>query len=251
MEREVEQQYGDGGYATTPQPPTGHRAYDPNLPYKMWDYRKPSYEMGGQVGAGGVPMRPPSTMTSGAALLSNSGQPNGNNIGSVQDSVAQNPMAAQQIRQQIEQGIQSGDITPQEMNMFVSMAQMSMQNPNMYPQLRQNLLGQGLPEDALPPQFEQAEGILTVIATMGSAMQSAPQGSGAPSAAMQPPQASYEQGGALPTESKNADGSIPITAHEGEYVATKEALAYHGRKTYEKLEEQAKNPNGKGATGGT
>ena len=210
-----------------------------------------SYEMGGQIGAGGAPMRPPGTMTSGAALLSNSGQPAGNNLNSVQDSIAQNPAAAQRLRQEIQSSIQAGDITQQDLNMLVSMAQMSMQNPGMYPQLRQNLVSQGFPEDILAPQFEQAEGALAVIVSMGEALTTAPQGGGAPSAAMQPSQGSYEQGGALPTESKNEDGSIPITAHEGEYVATKDAVAYHGRKTYDKLEEQAKNPQGKGASNGT
>ena len=47
--------------------------------------------------------------------------------------------------------------------------------------------------------------------------------------------ASMKTGGALPEDSKNTDGSIPITAHEGEYVIDADTVKRKGTEFFDKL----------------
>jgi len=66
-----------------------------------------------------------------------------------------------------------------------------------------------------------------------------PQG-GMQSAQMQPPQMTMARGGALPTDSPNKDGSIPITAHEGEYVIPAHIVRAKGTEFFDTMLEKYK-----------
>lgn len=80
-------------------------------------------------------------------------------------------------------------------------------------------------------------GLATAIIIAGESVQGMQQG--APAAAGQPPQAAMKMGGELP-KSKNTDGSIPIVAHEGEYVVPAEVVKRKGTEFFDKLIEKSK-----------
>ncbi len=202
----------------------------------------PSFEQGGLIGGS----QPPAPQSGLAAHPSSPG----GDYASIQASLQQNPGQTAQIRQSVEQAVQSGEITQQELSTMVSLAQTAMQSPHKWPQIRQAIVAEGLLEEAeAPPDYEQAKGMLSVLVAMGGSLQSAPQEGGAPSAALQAPVASYEDGGALPTDSPNEDGSIPITAHEGEFVIPQDAVLFYGTDKLNKMIDKARNPEGGNANG--
>jgi hypothetical protein len=68
----------------------------------------------------------------------------------------------QQIQNTIQAGLQSGELTQQELNMAVQLATVALQNPEMYPYVRNFAIQQGLAdEQSLSPQYD--EGLLFVI----------------------------------------------------------------------------------------
>jgi hypothetical protein len=196
------------------------------------------YAAGGMVGPGGVPQRP----NAGPGLA-----PQGTNqpippqqvMSEAQRFAQQNPQQVQAIQGAIQQAMQTGELTQPELNMIVQMATVALQNPQMYPQLRQLAIQQGLAtEQDISPQFDQ--GLLFVLVVIGQVMRSpAPQQSvpqpGAPPAPGGQPMPSMARGGPLPASSPNADGSIPITAHEGEYVIPAAVVRAKGTEFFDKL----------------
>jgi hypothetical protein len=52
---------------------------------------------------------------------------------------------------------------------------------------------------------------------------------------------SMEEGGPLPERSSNPDGSIPINAHEGEYVIPADVVRAMGTKHFDSLIEKARS----------
>ena len=141
----------------------------------------------------------------------------------------QNPEQVAQIKQAVMQALQSGEMDPRELNMGVQLATAAARNPQLYPQLRQFAIQQGLAgEEDLPQQYDQ--GLVFAVLLAGKAAQSSiggqglaqaegqpPQPPGVPQANAQAPQATLRTGGTT-GESRNVDGSIAINAHEGEGV---------------------------------
>jgi hypothetical protein len=234
-----------------------------------------SYAEGGLVGPGGIPQRP---MTSpmamqlgqqgGAPIVGVSppggGQGRPMNFAAIdqqaQQFVQQNPQQVQQIRAQVEQAMAAGEVDAQSLNMFVQIATTALQNPEMWPQLRQVLIRQGmLDADEVSEEFDQ--GFLIVLYIIGKSMggvgmqttpaapqgqmPAAPQGQ-MPMSAGQAPEMSMAKGGALPAKSKNPDGSIPINAHEGEYVIPADVTRRLGTDHFDKLIAKARGVDGKG-----
>lgn len=232
--------------------PTGVVGANPNYP--VLDFRmQPQYEMGGQVGPQGMPIRP-------AGLQQNmQGQQNMNPQMmemQITDMMNKNPEAVARIRAAIEAGLQSGELDQQELNMAIQLAQVVMQNPEMYPQIRQFAISRGLAtEQDLPQQYDQ--GLVLALMMAAKAMQADVQiqdvqmnpqvgqvgGQMQPmqSAQMQAPMASMRTGGKLPDNSPNDDGSIPITAHEGEYVIPKHVVKAKGTEFFDSLLEKYKD----------
>lgn len=210
-----------------------------------------SYEMGGMVGPGGTPVRPGQQMMSSSLANGGDGGGQGGDIQSIKNSMQTNPQVAMQIRQTIQEGIQSGEITQEELSTMVNIAQTALQNPQMYPQLIQGAIQKGLLDEGdFPPDFESAKGFLVVIIAMGESTQQAPAQGGAPSAALQKPQGEYENGGALPQQSKNKDGSIAISAHEGEFVIPANVVRRKGTDFFEKMIAQANEADAGGGENG-
>ena len=213
----------------------------------------PTYQEGGMVGPGGMPIRP----QGGLAPAGQPAEPLSAQAMEleIQKFVQQNPQQVQQMQQAIMSGLQSGEITMQELNMMTQLAKVAAQNPQMYPQIRQFAIQQGIAtEQDLPQEYDQGLVFAILLAakaaqtqSQGGAMQPqqgappvpAPQGGmpmgGMPQAAMQAPVASMRMGGPLPTNSKNKDGSVPIIAHEGEYVIPSDVVRRKGTDFFDKM----------------
>jgi hypothetical protein len=154
-----------------------------------------------------------------------------------------NPQAIQMIREALMEGIQDGDVTPQQVTMLVQMAVAVAQNPELYPRLRQMAIQQGLAdEDDLPMQYDQ--GIVFSLIVAGAAMQ---QEGGQPMAgpvatpAPQGPTPTFREGGHIPmTRSPTGDNTgraddIPIRVSGGEYVIPKNVVERKGTEFFDKL----------------
>ena len=232
------------------EPPMPQRPGAPGLTPPRFDFmerRFPSYQEGGMIGPGGMPVRPAGVAPQQAPTMASDQLES-----EIQRMMQQNPQAVQQIQQEIMSAMQTGELTPQELNMMVQLATLAAQNPQMYPQIRQFAIQQGIAsEEDLGQEYDQ--GLVFTILLAARASQQQAQGGASPAtgqapqvpqAAMQPPVASMMSGGALPQKSQNADGSVPIIAHEGEYVIPKEIVLQKGTDFFDKL--IGKGPNASG-----
>jgi hypothetical protein len=142
----------------------------------------------------------------------------------------------------------------------VQIATTALQSPEMWPQLRQVLIQQGmLDAEDIGEEYDQGFLIILYIIgkTMGSGQMTTPAPTppgqapqppmAAPMSAGQPPQMSMAEGGALPAKGPNPDGSIPINAHEGEYVIPADVTRRLGTDHFDKLIAKARGENEKGA----
>jgi len=176
--------------------------------------------------------------------------PGGDLQGMAQQVSQANPQVVQQLQQAVMQALQSGSITPEQLNMAIQLARAAAQNPELYPRLRQMAIENGLAqEDELPPQYDQ--GIVFAMLLAGEAAQQAMQG-GDPAPA-QVGQRSFAEGGQVP-QSKSPTGDksgkaddISINVSAGEFVIPKHIVAAKGTEFFEKMIEQydPKNPESK------
>jgi hypothetical protein len=233
-----------------------------------------SYAEGGMVGPGGMPQRPMTSpiamdmMQRGGAPVVGMAPPGGQgrplNFAAIdqeaQRFMQQQPQQVAQIRAEAEKAMAEGELDAQALNLFVQVATAALQNPEMWPQLRQALINQDFidPED-ISEEFDQGFLITLYIVgkTMGGGVMAAPtpmsagqapQGMGAqqPMSAGQPTQMSMREGGPLPAKSENPDGSIPINAHEGEYVIPADVTRKLGTDHFDKLIAKARGMDDKG-----
>jgi len=153
-----------------------------------------------------------------------------------------NPQAVQAIREALMEGVQDGDITPQQITMLVQMAVAAAQNPELYPRLRQMAIQQGMAdEEDLPMQYDQ--GIVFSLIVAGAAMQGGGgQGMAAPQVpGAQAPAAMMKDGGHIAmTRSPTGDNTgraddIPIRVSGGEYVIPKHVVDRKGTDFFDKL----------------
>jgi hypothetical protein len=150
----------------------------------------------------------------------------------IQSMMQNNPQMAEQLKQEMMALMQSGELTADELNKMVQLAKAALQQPALYPQIRAFAIQQGLgTEQDIPQQYDQ--GLLIAVVIAGQAMQGAEPQPGAQGGAPMP---SMKEGGALPAKSNNKDGSIPINAHEGEYVVPAEVVRHYGTKFFEDLQ---------------
>jgi len=200
-----------------------------------------SYQMGGQVGPGGMPMpaagagQQPGLMPQGQMDAQQQQLLSPQNLEAEAKRVmTQNPQAVQMVQQGLQEAIQSGKITPQQIQMSVQMARVALENPEMYPQMRQMAIQQGLAsEQEIPPQYDPGYLFLFVLAGEGMNASAGGQQPG-----VQSPMMSMEKGGPLPKSSPNPDGSIPINAHEGEYVIPAEVVRAKGTEFFDRMIQQ-------------
>lgn len=208
----------------------------------------PSYAEGGMIGPMGMPQRPNGAQPGLAQPGDQKLTPQQVEV-QAQQFVQRNPQQVQEIQGAIQEAMATGELTQQELNMVVQMATVALQNPDMYPQLRQLAIQQGLAEEGdISPEFDS--GLLFALVVAGKATANA--GGGAmPMSQGQAPVASMKTGGQLPMSSPNPDGSIPINAHEGEYVIPAHVVRAKGTEFFDKLVMQyQKGKEGGGNNGG-
>jgi len=219
-----------------------------------------SYEQGGMIGMGGMPEpmgMPPGGMASGNVGLAPEGQGTQQMTPQmlemqVNQFASQNPQQVEGIRVAIQQVMQSGELTQEELNMVVQLATVAAQNPEMYPYVRNFAIQQGIAtEQDLPPEYDQ--GLVFVLLLAARAMQQDMGGQdmmsgGTPAMAggsVATPQVtsgavpSMAKGGMTP-DSKKADGSVLINAHEGEFVIPANVVKMKGKEFFDNLVEKYK-----------
>lgn len=194
----------------------------------------PSFQEGGMIGPGGMPM----PGAQGAQPLDPAQRDQMINQG-----LTQNPQVVQEIQAALMEGLQTGEITPQELNMIIQLVQVAAQNPDMYPYVRQFAIQQGIAtEQDLPAQYD--EGLVVALLTVAKSAQQMMQGGqsmmGAPAGLAQSgtPMQSLKAGG---TVKGQTNAPVPIMAHEGEYVIPKNVVAMKGKEFFDRLVEQYKD----------
>jgi hypothetical protein len=195
----------------------------------------PSYQMGGAIGPGGQPLRPPGLQqTGGQAALS----PQMIEM-QIQDLASRNPQVLAQIRQAIDEAIMTGELTQQELNMMVQLATTVLRDPSLYPQIRQFAIQQGIAtEQDLSPEYDQ--GLIIAILIAARAAQADVGGQnmmagGTPAMAGAAPIQSLKDGGRVRGE---ASEPVMIEAHTGEYVIPKHVVDMKGREFFDRMLEQ-------------
>ena len=132
----------------------------------------------------------------------------------------------------------------EELNLAGQLATAAAQNPQLWPQLRQFAIQKGLAEEnELPQEYDQGLVFALILATKailggGAQAQGQPPQAvgGIPQAQGQPPQAALRTGGAVPN-SRNNDGSVAITAHDGEFVIPERVVREKGTDFFNKMIE--------------
>lgn len=227
----------------------------------------PSYQAGGMIGPGGAP-----DMT-GMSSMPGAGMSAGTGVGVSEQAVGQggtmspqmlemqvnqfatqNPQQIEAIRVAIQQVMQTGELTQQELNMVVQLATVAAQNPEMYPYVRKFAIQNGIAtEQDLPPQYDQ--GLVFVLLLAARAIQADVGGQnmmqgGSPAMAGGPEiSASQVSSGAVPSmarggmtpDSKKSDGSVLINAHEGEFVIPANVVKMKGKEFFDSLVEKYKD----------
>ena len=219
---------------------TGTVAQDPNFP--ALDFRmQPTYQEGGMVGPGGMPMRP-------AGVQPQQGATNPQMLEmQVNEIMSQNPEAVARIRAGIEAGIQSGELDANELNTIIQLAKTVMQNPEMYPQIRQMAIQRGIATEAdLPAQFD--EGLVIAIIAAGKSMEADVQIEGGQAPMPQPPVQEMEFGGMVNGPSHDQGGvrvkmkgGGEIEVEGGEYVIPKDVVKKKGTDFFDKMLQAEKD----------
>jgi len=220
---------------------TGTVAQDPNFP--ALDFRmQPTYQEGGMVGPGGMPMRPAGVQPQQGAASN----PQMLDM-QVNEIMSQNPEAVARIRAGIEAGIQSGELDANELNTIIQLAKTVMQNPEMYPQIRQMAISRGIATEAdLPAQFD--EGLVMAIIAAGKSMEADVQIEGGQAPMPQPPVQEMEFGGMVNGPSHDQGGvrvkmkgGGEIEVEGGEYVIPKDVVKKKGTDFFDKMLQAEKD----------
>lgn len=198
---------------------------------------RPSYEVGGVVTPNGPPMPGPAM---GAGVSTGAPPMAGQDMeAEIQRLMTEQPQVMAEIQQAIQAAMDSGELTPEELNQAVQLAIVAIQDPSMYPQMRAYAIQQGIgTEQDIPQEYDQ--GLLFALLVAARAMQggAAP---AAPAAGLQQPPIpgapTMKDGGKLPEKSPHKSGVIPINAHEGEYVIPKHVVRAKGTDFFDKMLE--------------
>jgi len=158
--------------------------------------------------------------------------------------ISQAPEKFLEVKQLVEQAVANGEITMEELNLAGQLATAAAQNPQLWPQLRQFAIQKGLAEEnELPQEYDQGL-VFTLILAVKAIQGGGPQAQGQPPQAVggapqtqgQVPQAALRTGGEVPN-SRNQDGSVAITAHDGEFVIPSNVVREKGTDFFNKLIE--------------
>ena len=238
--------------------PTGTVATNPQFP--VLDFRmQPSYEEGGMIGPQGMPVRP-----AGLQQQQASGPLNPQMVDmQINDMLNKNPEVVARVRAAIEAGIQSGELDPQGLNMAIQLAQVVLQNPDMYPQMRQFAIQRGLmTAEDIPEQYDQGLVIAVLIAAKAMKadvqledVQMNPDAGQVSPMQMQPAQPMQEmEFGGMVNGPSHEDGGVrvkmrgggEIEVEGGEYVIPKDIVKAKGTEFFDKMLAQYQGEAKKG-----
>jgi len=232
--------------------PTSGGTYDPGS--QLNSPKLPgSFAEGGMVGnegmripAGAIPGMPTSggmPMQAGVNPEMQAGTPMAPQMLQMQlnQFASQHPQQMAQIRQAIVEEMQTGELTPQELNMIVQLATVAAQNPEMYANVRNFAIQQGIAtETDLPAQYDQ--GLVFVLLLAARAVQQdlggAPAEAGQPPGSAAPVIPSMAAGGKVPSSGDSKP--VLIEAHTGEYVIPKHVVDMKGKEFFDSLVEKYK-----------
>lgn len=230
---------------------TGTVASNPNAP--ALDFRlQPTYAEGGMVGANGMPMRP--------AGMGGQEQPMSPQMleMQLQEFMRKNPQQVQQVANAVMAGFQSGEITPEELNMAGQLAMTALQNPEMYQYVRKYAIQQGMAtEQDLSPTYDQGLVFVLLLAVRSVQQQTGGMGAvgGMGTQTGTPPQPvmSMADGGYVSMGSHAKNGgpvvgpgtgtsdSIPIRVSAGEYVIPAKVVQAKGVDFFDSLLKKYQN----------
>lgn len=206
-----------------------------------------SYAEGGMVGMEGMRVPPgavPGMPMAGVAPAMDTESPMDPQMMQMQINqvASRNPQALAEIRNAIMEELQSGDLTPQELNTIIQLTQVAANNPEMYPYVKQFAMQQGLAAAGdLPDKFDQ--GLIMVLLLAARAVQQdiggAPAEMGQPPGSAAPVIPSMAKGGMLPSSGKSEP--VIIEAHTGEYVIPKHVVDMKGKEFFDSLVEKYKD----------
>tara|TARA_R110000787_G_scaffold39229_5_gene98489 strand:+ start:2233 stop:2976 length:744 start_codon:yes stop_codon:yes gene_type:complete len=193
----------------------------------------PSYEVGGMVQPAGV--QPMGAQPMGAQ----SGPMNGQMMEmQINQMAAQNPEVVARIRAAIEAGLQAGELSMEELNMAIELAKTVLQNPEMYPQVRQFAIQKGLAgEGDLSVEYD--EGIVVALLMAAKSMATDIEFEGQQSAQ----EVQEMQAGGVLEGPSHDDGGIPVKVagsgraemEGGEYVIPKSVVMAKGTDFFDKM----------------
>lgn len=168
------------------------------------------------------------------------------------NQMLRNPQFTQMVQQQMQPLMQSGELTPQEVQVMGQIAEASLQNPKLYPQLRQFVAQQGM--TPLPPSFDPT--VITKILAISRALAQAGGGMSQPGQATPPGQipptdqaqmqnpTGMANGGLLQGPGTGRSDSIgtvnestgqPVKVATGEYVIPEHVVRAKGRDFFDAL----------------
>jgi hypothetical protein len=222
--------------------------FDPNAFRAMSQTQTaiPSYAVGGQIGPGGMPtnpmpgqvqvpgmpMMPMASNQPGIAPPEMGGQaitPQSVDM-EIQKFMQQRPQQVQQIQQAIQEELQAGTVSMEQLNMLVQMARAALERPDLYPKFRQVAIQAGLGnEQEVSQQYDK--GILITLVIVGKALEHGQMGGQMPMAPAQMP--SMRNGGPVPRVPE--DQPVVIKAHEGEYVIPKHVVKAKGTEFFDRM----------------
>lgn len=226
----------------------------------------PGYADGGPVGlsipgyADGGPMMPNGPLLAmgfaGGGQVAGMGNPGGDvspdMINMRVNQLVRDPRFVQSITQTLQPLMQSGELTPQEVQVMGQIAEASLQNPKLYPQLRQFVAQQGM--TPLPPSFDPT--VITKILAISRALAQAGGGMSQPGQATPPGQipptdqaqmqnpTGMANGGLLQGPGTGRSDSIgtvnestgqPVKVATGEYVIPEHVVRAKGRDFFDAL----------------
>jgi|TARA_Y100000310_G_scaffold1428_1_gene1907 hypothetical protein len=205
--------------------------------------RRPQFQQGGIVNGSQQPLPMGTPGATNAPRLSPEQMQ-----AEAQRILREHPQEFLEIRNIVQRAIQNGEITMEEINLGGQLATAAVQNPQLWPQLRQFAIQKGLADEQdLPQEYDQGLVFVMLLAIQAiQGQQGAPgaipqaQGQppqvvgGASQAQGQPPVAGLKQGGPVPN-SRNPDGSVAIIAHTGEVVIPDHVVRAKGTDFFDKL----------------
>ena len=135
---------------------TGNKAV-PALDYRFQPY---AFQEGGMVGPGGMPVQQGMPQPMNKAPMTPEQMD-----GQMAQTVQNDPQRIQALATELQNAIASGELNADQVNMGLQLAQSAVQDPSIYPQLREFALNNGLAEqEDLPMEYDEGLAFVIILA---------------------------------------------------------------------------------------